>query len=372
MSEKVTAAVLTAARKIEIRKFEKPKLGPKDFLMKVRYCGICGSDVHIWEGSWNPPYPMILGHEFIGEVADSGSEALEWRQLREGDQIAVEMIIPCHNCEWCRRGYYNLCLSDDRSVSPENGVEYGCNIPIRRKPTPLWGGYSQYLYVPQNAIVHKFENAVEWKEATLTEPLAVSVRGVKRGNVQAGDSVVVVGPGPIGLLAIVAAKAAGAKLAILAGTRDSRLKVGEALGADHTVNITKVSDPVEEVKKLTNGLGADIVIETAGTPSAQEQSLKMVRKAGTVVIVGLTGGRDLTINPDADLMAKELDVKASFLSAHAYQDALKIIQSGRFELKKIITHIYPLVDVEKAFQTVTKREGDVIKVLLDPWAPTAE
>ena len=367
MKGKVTAAVLTAPRKIEIREFEKPELGPKDFLMKVKYCGICGSDVHIWEGHWNPPYPMILGHEFIGEVADSGSEALEWRQIRQGDQMAVEMIIPCHECEWCRRGYYNLCVSDDRSISPENGVEYGCNIPITRKPTALWGGYSQYLYVPENAIVHRYDKRIDWKEAALTEPLAVSVRAVKRGDIQAGDSVVVVGPGPIGLLTVVAAKAAGAQPIILTGTRDVRLKVGEALGADHTVNITEVRDLVEDVKKLTDGLGADIVLETAGTPLAQEQSLRMVRKSGTVVIVGLTGGKNLTMDPDADLMAKELDVKASFLSAHAYQEAIKIIQSGRFALKKVVTQIYPLRDVERAYQTLTKREKGVIKVLLDPW-----
>ena len=372
MGKKVTAAVLTAARRIEIREFEKPKLGPKDFLMKVKYCGICGSDVHFWEGHWDPPYPMILGHEFIGEVSDAGSEALERRQLGEGDQIAVEMIIPCHECEWCKRGYYNLCLSDDRSISPENGVEYGCNIPITRQPTALWGGYSQYLYVPKNAIVHRLENRVDWKEAALIEPLAVSVRAVKRGNIQAGDSVVIVGPGPIGLLTVVAAKAAGAQPVILTGTRDVRLKVGAALGADYTVNITKVRDPVEDVKKLTDGLGADIVLETAGTPSAQEQSFKLARKSGTVVIVGLTGGRNLTIDPDADLMAKELNVKASFLSAHAYQDAIRIIRSGRFGLKKVVTHIYPLRDVEKAFQTVTKRERGVIKVLLDPWVLTAK
>jgi len=372
LREKVTAAVLTAPNRIEIRQFEKPKLGPKDFLMRVKYCGICGSDVHIWEGSWNPPYPLILGHEFTGEVADSGKQALEWRKLNEGDQIAVEMIIPCHKCEPCRTGYYNLCLEDDRSVSSEKGVEYGCNIPITRQPTALWGGYSQYLYIPENAIVHRLENKVDWKEATLTEPLAVSMRAVKRGNVKAGDSVVIVGSGPIGLLAVVAAKAAGAEPIILTGTRDLRLKVGEALGANYAVNITEVGDPVEEVRKLMDDHGADVVLETAGTTSAQQQSFGMARKAGTVVIVGLTGGKNLTVNPDADLMAKELDVKASFLSAHAYQDVLRIIQSRRFDLKRVITHIYPLKDVEKAYQTVTKKERDAIKVLLDPWAATAQ
>ena len=371
LGDKVDAAVLTAARRIEIREFEKPELGPKDLLMKVRYCGVCGSDLHLWEGHWNPPYPMVLGHEFIGEVADAGGEALERRQLREGDQIAVEMIIPCHRCEWCRRGYYNLCVSDDRSTSPESGAQYGCNIPITRPPTALWGGYSQYLYVPENAIVHRLEKRVGWEEGALVEPLAVSVRAVKRGAVRAQESVVVVGPGTIGLLAVVAAKAAGAGPIILTGTRDSRLMVGEALGADGTVNITKVREPVEEVKRLVGGPGADVVFETAGTPSAQAQSLKMARRGGRVVMVGLTGGENLTINPDAELLTGELDVRASFLSAHAYQDAIEIIRSGRFELEKVITHVHPLREVRKAFKRVMNREGGVIKALLDPWAPTA-
>ena len=142
LDNKVKAAVLTGQRRIEIKEFEKPELGPKDFLMKIRRCGVCGSDIHLWKGHWNPPYPLILGHEFIGEVADAGDQALEWRNLRKGDQIAVEMIIPCHKCEWCQKGYYNLCISDDRSISSMNGVQYGCNIPLKRPPTALWGGYA--------------------------------------------------------------------------------------------------------------------------------------------------------------------------------------------------------------------------------------
>lgn len=372
MEEKVTAAVLTGARRLEIREFEKPELGPKDLLMRVRYCGVCGSDIHIFEGHWNPPYPLILGHEFIGEVADAGGEALERRRLREGEQVAVEMIIPCRRCEWCIRGYYNLCVSDDRSVSPDNGAQYGCNIPITRPPTALWGGYSQYLYVPENAIVHRLKRRVDWKEGALVEPLAVSVRAIERGGVRAHESVVVVGPGTIGLLAVVAAKVAGAEPIILTGTRDFRLGVGEALGADDTVNITKVGEPVEEVRRLLGGVGADAVIETAGTPSAQAQSLKMARRGGRAVMVGLTGGENLTINPDAELLTGELDVRASFLSAHAYQDAIKIILSRRFELEKVVTHIYPLQEVGEAFKRVRRREGDIIKALLDPWAPSAE
>ncbi|MEM2876029.1 MAG: alcohol dehydrogenase catalytic domain-containing protein, partial [Candidatus Bathyarchaeia archaeon] len=283
MKGKVSAAVLEAPYNLEVRYFDKPRLGPKDLLMKVKYCGICGSDIHLWRGDWNPPYPMILGHEFIGEVAEAGNEALEWRNLDYSDQIAVEMILPCNKCEWCLHGLYNLCRYDDRSVDPEYGRQYGCNIPISRPPS-LWGGYAQYLFVPENAIVHKYERRVEWKEGALTEPLAVSVHAIKVSKICPEDSVAVVGPGTIGLMSVVAAKVAGAKSIILIGTRESRLKIGEALGADYLVNVRRVQNPVEEVKKLTNGIGVDVVIETAGTSIAQQQALRMAKRGGRVVL----------------------------------------------------------------------------------------
>jgi len=179
--------------------------------------------------------------------------------------------------------------------------------------------------------------------------------------------VVVMGPGPIGLMTVIAAKAAGADPVILTGTRDTRLRVGEDLGADHIVNVMGVQDPVKEVMRLTGGAGADVVVETAGTSSAQEQSFRMARKTGTVVLVGLTGEKSLTITPDRDIVAKELSVKGSILSAHAYQDAMGIIQSGKFALKKVVTHVFPLEEVERAFQVVVGRQEGVIKALLDPW-----
>jgi len=371
LERKVKAAVLTGRRKIETREFDKPKLKPRDLLMRVKYCGVCGSDIHIWDGHWNPPYPLILGHEFIGEVAEAGDEALKWRRLEEGDQIAVEMILPCRSCEWCLRGYYNLCRQDYRPLTSEYGAQYGCNISTTRPPA-LWGGYAQHLYVPENAIVHRYEKRVEWTLGALTEPLAVCIRAVERSRIGMGDSAAVVGPGTIGLLTVVAAKAAGAEPVILAGTRDVRLKIGKELGADCILNIGEVEDPVKEVMELTDGVGVDVVFETAGTPRSQRDSFKMARRGGTVVLVGLTGDRELTITPDADVVSKELNVKGSFLSAHAYGDAVKLIGSRRFALDKIVTHRFPLEDVEKAFRIVVNRENGVIKAVLDPWMSDME
>jgi threonine dehydrogenase-like Zn-dependent dehydrogenase len=334
--------------------------------MKIRYCGICGSDIHFWEESIQPSYPYIPGHEFIGEVAEAGEDALASRKLKIGDQIAVEMIVPCHKCRWCKEGLYNLCIHDDKSVSPDYGVEYGCNISITKPPTPLWGGYSQFLYVPSDAIVHKFFKKVDWKESALIEPLAVSCRAVDQADLSANDTVAVIGPGTIGLTTVVTAKATRANPIILIGTKDFRLKVGRDLGANYAVNIHN-EDPIKKVMELTNRMGVDAVFETAGTQSAQQLAFKLTRKGGKIILVGLSGKKDLTIIPDTDILYKELTVRGSFLSAHAYRPAMKIIQSGKFPLKKMITHIYPLEDINRAYELITKKEDNVIKVLLDPW-----
>ena len=345
---------------MELREFDKPTLGPKDLLMKIKYCGICASDIHTWEGAWQPRYPYIPGHEFIAEVAEAGEEALEWRGLNTGDQVAVEMIIPCYRCKWCMQGLYNLCIYDR---------EYGYNIPTSTPQTPSWGGYSQYLYVPENAIVHKFHKRVDWKEGAITEPLAVSCRAVNLAQISSGNSVAVVGPGMIGLTAVVAAKAAGANPVILLGTRDYRLRVGEALGADYTINVSE-GGFFQRVMELTDGIGSDVVLETAGAESAQALSFKLARKGGKVVLVGLSGEKKLTITPDSDIVTKELTVKGSMLSAHAYQQSMRIIESGTFPLKRLITHVFPLKDVDRAYELILKREDNVLKVLLDPWLQT--
>jgi threonine dehydrogenase-like Zn-dependent dehydrogenase len=245
-------------------------------------------------------------------------------------------------------------------------MEYGYNLATKRPQTALWGGYSQYLYVPHDAIVHKFYKKVDWKEAVLTEPLAVSCRAVKSADVYTGNSVTIFGPGIIGLMTVAAAKTAGAAPIILVGTRDYRLQMGKTLGADYAINI-KEKDTIKEVMDITNGIGTDVVFETAGSESAQVLSFKIVRKGGKVILVGFSGGRELTIKPDFDLVEKELTVKGSYLSAQAYKDSIKIIQSGRFPLRQLITHIFSLKDVGKAYDLISKRADNVLKVLLDPW-----
>lgn len=359
--ETLEAAVAVEAGKMEIRRFPKPAIGPRDLLMRVELCGICGSDQHLFTGDWGTPFPLILGHEFVGTVAEVGDEASARHGVSMGDHITVEMAVPCHECYWCQRGYYNLCEKD-----LNDGWQYGCNIPIARAPS-LWGGYAEYLYVPHSALVHRIASRVPWRAAVLVEPLAVAVRAINLTRITLGDSVVVVGPGTIGLAAVMAAKTAGTGQVILVGTRDSRLELGRTLGADAVIN-TREEDPVARVKALTGGRGADAVFETAGTATAQQECFNYARRGGVVTIVGLTGDKVVPLNTDRQLAFKEIRLQASFLSAWGYQGAISIIESGRFPLEKLVTQVFPLPAAKEALDFARCNKDECIKAVLAPGA----
>ncbi|MFM1655603.1 zinc-binding dehydrogenase [Brevibacillus sp. B_LB10_24] len=355
----VKSAVISAKEQLEIRSFPLPGLGRGEMLIKVEMCGICGSDLHIFRGDWGEPYPLIPGHEFIGRVAQMGEGAAERHQVRIGDRVAVEMILPCWECEYCKAGRYNLCLQD-RS----EGRQYGCNISMTRAPS-LYGGWSEYLFVPPNAIVHRIPEHVPLRRAVLVEPLAVAVRAVHLTPPRLGDCVAVIGAGPIGLLTAVAAKAAGAGCVILVGTREERLALGKELAADFAVDFRQ-ENAREKVRAYSGGRGADIVFETAGTVSGQIDSLHYARTAGVVNYVGLTGNKTVPIHTDAEMTFKEVKLQTSFLSAGAYQAAIRIISGGRYPIEKLITHEFSLDQAYRGLQCAANRDEKAIKVILVP------
>ncbi len=366
---KAKAAVLVEPKRFQIKEFTIPCLTTRDLLIKVDLCGICGSDVHMWEGTLGISKPLIMGHEFIGEIADATDEALLLRDLEIGNIVAVEIMIPCHRCFWCRQGKYHLCQEDDPSIDINHGREYGCNIPTSRPPTPLWGGYAQYVYVPEDAIVHRFQEKIDPKIGVFTEPLATAIHAVEVSGLKSGDSCVVVGPGTMGLCTVVAAKSSGADPIILIGTSkdQERLETGKNLGASHTIRISKVGNVVAEVKKLTKNRGTDVAIETAGSSPAQLTALRVVRRGGVCVTMGINGKKKLTIVPDNDLVFREVSLRGCKLSPHSYGPAVKLIESGKFPLEQLITSTFSLSEIDEAFRVVRERRNNVIKVALDPW-----
>jgi alcohol dehydrogenase len=275
--------------------------------------------------------------------------------------VAVELVIPCWVCHWCKQGLYNLCIQDGLE-----GREFGCNIPTTRWPG-LWGGYAEYMYVPYNAIVHKYPPDVNIMAAVFTEPLAIAVRAVNqaRGR-RLGDAAVIVGAGTIGLVQGIAAKAAGFDPVILLGTRDNRLELAMEVGAaDVVVNIRK-EDPLKVVNSLTDNLGAPVVFEAAGSVESQQTFFDYCRKGGSAIIVGMTGGKLVPIDIDFKVSFKELTVQPSFLNAGGYPGAMNIIKSGRFPIEKMANKVFPLTDAFEAMRIAREEHDTALKVVLVP------
>ena len=337
-----------------------------ELLLRVRRVGICATDLHLLDGHIGDPFPLVPGHEFVGEVAALGPEADGDRGLAVGDRIAVEMLLPCNRCPRCREGRYNLCDRDDPAGGDPIGREYGINIP-RSHTSGLWGGYSEILTVPAGAIVHRIPATIPWDTAALVEPLAVAYRAVARARVAPGDDVVVIGPGPVGLLIAAAARSAGAARIVVVGTRQSRLDLAGRFGADATVNSRAVEDVPAAVGAALGGALADVVIEIAGVPAAQRQALTLVRRGGRVVLAGACGA-DATVDFRADeqLLTREIDILPSFLSAGGYEPSIAALERGAFPYAELVTHRFPLDEVEAAFALVRGKHDDVIKAILVP------
>lgn len=366
-----TAPVWTTSRQvvfprksaIELTTIDVVPPASDQMVMRVRRVGICATDLHLLEGHIGDPFPLVPGHEFVGEVAAIGDAAAELRGLAVGDRIAVEMQLPCGDCPRCAEGRYNLCERDDPAAGLPVGREYGINIPRTAAPG-LWGGYADYLHVPAEAIVHRLPDTIPWDTAALVEPLAVSFRAVQRGRVSAGDTVVVIGPGPVGLLISAAAKIAGAARVVMVGTRPNRLELARRFGTDATINSREVDDVRAAVAETLGGL-ADVVIEIAGVTEAQSLAVTLVRRGGRVVLAGACGwGADVTFGADRDLLTREIDVLPSFLSAGGYEPSIAALTEAAYPYAELVTHRFLLEQVSDAYDVVREKRDDVIKAVL--------
>lgn len=342
-----------------------PAPAADEVLMRVRRVGICATDLHLLDGHIGDPFPLVPGHEFVGEVAALGDDAARERGLAVGDRIVVEMLLPCGVCPRCREGRYNLCDRDDPAGGAAVGREYGINIP-RTHGTGLWGGYAGILSVPRQAIVHRLPEHIPWDTAALVEPLAVAYRAVARGRVSPGDTVVVIGPGPVGLLISAAARSAGAAHVVMVGTRPNRLELAKRFGSDTVINSRDTADVTGAVRDALGGL-ADVVIEIAGVPAAQRQAVTLVRRGGRVVLAGACGANvAIEFQADEQLLTREIDVLPSFLSAGGYEPSIAALAQGAYPYADLVTHRFPLDEVQAAYDLVRGKADDVMKAILVP------
>jgi len=264
--EKMRAALLYGVKDLRVETIDKPKVGPGEALVKVKAATTCGTDIKIFQRGYVSgviQYPTVFGHEWSGDVTEVG-EGVSWP--RKGMRVRAGNSAPCLRCKMCQKGNYNLC---------ENMMW-------------LWGAYAEYIKVPARMVtlnMQEIPSHLSYEEAAITEPLACVLHGIEKAHVKLGDSVAIIGAGPIGLLHLLTSKKMGAEKVIISDLVDERLQVARQLGADETVN-AKREEPVEKIRRFTDGYGADVVIEAIGLPATWEQALRMARKGGTVLEFG--------------------------------------------------------------------------------------
>lgn len=355
MTETSRVAILHGREKLTIEELPLPSIGSDDGLLKVEATGVCGTDMAAYHGV-NPFYelPCVLGHELVGRVTELGAEARSRWGVEAGDRIVVEEYLPCGTCRACLAGCYQMCRV------PRYGGK-----SIHSGPG-LYGGYSDYLYLHPQAIVHKVAADVSAELVQLYIPLSNGLDWVSRiGGLQPGGTVVVVGPGPHGLACVIGAREAGAGTVIVIGTaRDAaRLRVAEELGADHVFT----DNAVEQVAETTNGLLADTVINAANSAAALDTALAVAGDRSTVVQAGVAKGAGGGAESIVDAMNRKVLTLRGVRGrpSSAVPPALRLIESGRYPLELLCTGRYAIEDTEQAL-TVTATDPNAIRSTVFP------
>lgn len=357
-------AVVTDKRQIEMRRYPVPEPGRSDGVLKVELCGICGSDYHYYTEGDHWPYQkpsQILGHEVVGRISSISAEAADHWRVKEGDLVVVESAITCRRCRYCITGNSSLC-SSKRS--------YGMSASMN-EPPHLWGGYSQYLYLHPDALVHAVPGGVSAQEAVLFSPIANGVKWAQRvPGLQLGDAIVILGPGQQGLGCVLAASLTGASPIIVAGLeRDKkRLAVARELGATHTV-FSERGALEDQIKAILGVEMADVVVDVTGSTAAQQAAADLVRRGGTVILGGRTPNK--TVPFVMDKLARR-GIKMIGVRAHESEDvrkSLAVIAARREQLAKLLTHELPLAKADLALRLIGQEIAgeEAIHVALNPW-----
>lgn len=338
------AALLRDWNDLAVEEVPVPEPGPGEVLVRVRACGLCGTDLKMVRGDfrargWPPSLPFVMGHEWSGEVAALGS-GLDDLDLQVGDSVVAENHIGCGRCPMCRSGRYNLC---ERAGTPGYRL-YGHTAP---------GALAEYAVRPA-PMLHRIPEVVNPLEGALVNQGSLTVHALRRVGFESGSTVAVFGPGLLGLLTTTVARASGASDLTMVG-RGTRLEMARQMGADQLVDYER-SDPVEEVRRLSGGRGVDYVFDCTGNPAVAAQALGSVRRGGKVAVLGLTGGKAGDIDVDR-LTLDEIDLVGVRSSPNAYPAMIALMRSGAVDLSPLITHVFPIEEVGKALAALADRSA---------------
>jgi threonine dehydrogenase-like Zn-dependent dehydrogenase len=384
-TQPVLAATLVEPGHYEIRKYPLPDPAPGCLLVKMEVSGICGTDKHTYQGyvgqyggdgSPRPvPFPIIQGHENVGTIAAiGGSEKyfdFEGVELKVGDRVIVGPNVSCGTCYYCRHDFPYYCC--------ENTVDYGNNISAKNAPH-LFGGWAQYLYVVPGSFLVKVPDDLPSEIAVLTEIMAVTVGLDRAKQISAfpsesfrfDDSVVVLGTGPLGMCFVMKARMLGAGMIIAIDLSDYRLHFARKLGADHAIDASKTTETnrLAIIRELTNGRGADVVVECAGVPGTVREGLDMLRISGLLIEAGnFSDMGEISISPHRHLCAKNvriLGVGGEEPAAYGPSMRQMARYMRHYPLADFVTHRFGLRDVDAAMKK--SMAADSMKVVIDPWS----
>ena len=339
---KMKAAIYTGIEQIAIQEVDRNEPPPGYVLVDTKQTGICGSDLHSYFGHWGQSHEHAAGHETCGIVAALGDGVTEFEI---GDKVAVECFSHCDTCIYCETGQYNLCLSRVW-ISPN-----------------MHGGFSEYTATHQSGLF-KLPDGMTFEQGALVEPLAVSHRAVARSGVNSRDKIAVIGGGTIGQFCLADAVAAGVKETLITVKYDQQAELAKSLGADHIVNITE-TDVREYVNDVTNGIGFDAVIETVGGGDNFNTATTIVRKQGNVVLVA-GYYKPLEVNLST-IVWSEATITGSNCYGFSgmetdFEAAIELIDTGKVDATKLVTHYYPLDEIQEAFRVSADKSSGAIKV----------
>jgi threonine dehydrogenase-like Zn-dependent dehydrogenase len=350
MSKTMKAAVLESPKVVKVEEVPIPEIGEGEVLVKVKNTGICGTDWSIYNGWYSADkLPMIPGHEFSGIIAKVGKDG---NGLKEGDRVTADINMSCGHCYYCIRGQQLLC---------NNFTQLGIHTN---------GTYAEYVKA-EASLVHHLPDNLSFEEGAFVEPLSCCIHAAKAMNARIGGSVAVVGCG-LGVLHARLAVLRACAPVIIIGDNKKRLNIAKQMGADYTIDINEVADPVAEVMELTDGRGVDYAIEAVGTTKTYEQAFAMLRKGGVLSAFGITGERDVMQVRPFEFVLGEKKITGSCAGiGDDWPDAITLLANGRIDPSPLFSMKVPLEDLEWALHEL-RRDPSLFKIFVSPEASKRE
>lgn len=338
------AIVLESKNRFKLVKVPIPEIEENEVLIKIESCGLCGTDIEIYDGVIPVEFPLIIGHEFAGVVEKTGKKV---KKFKEGDPVTANPATGCGECEYCQKGQENLCATFPRYPGFRSDAS---------------GAFAEYIKMKENSLYH-LSPPVDLETASLIEPLSCCIHGLDIAEVKVGDSAIIFGAGTIGLLMTQLLRISGTSKITVIEKKDKRRKVASLLGADITlkkltVNKTKLIDNIFEGK-------AEVVLECTGNSQTQQEALSLVKPGGKVVWFGVADPQtEIKVN-SFDIYRNEITIRGVFANPYTTSRAIQVLSKGQIKTKELITHRFGLSDFGAAIETY-KKDDKRIKILIKP------